>query len=85
MPGLINTGMDPMGARAKNAYKTAVGASIDATEGEETRGPAGYQGVTTGPKGPGSDKSAFIAEQVRRGKDQATAQRMADQIFGVGR
>ena len=73
---------DPMGMAQKNAYKQAVGASIDASEAPEQRGPAGYQGVTTGPKGPGSSKSGFIADQVRRGKDRATAQRMADQIFG---
>ena len=81
--GLLDSKMDPMGVGAKNAYKQAVGASIDASESQEQeRGPAGYQGVTTGPKGPGASKSAFIAEQLRRGKDQATAQRMADQIFG---
>ena len=82
MAGLLTTGIDPMGIAQKNAYKEAVGASIDASEPQEQRGPAGYQGVGTGPKGPGSSKSAFIADQLRRGKDQATAQRMADQIFG---
>jgi hypothetical protein len=82
MPGILTTGMDPMGMAQKNAYRLATGASIDASEKAEDRGPAGYQGVTAGPKGPGVDKSAFIADQLRRGKDQATAKRMADQIFG---
>jgi hypothetical protein len=83
--GLIDSNMDAMGIAQKNAYKTATGASIDASEKPEERGPAGYQGVTTGPKGPGVDKAAFIADQLRRGKDQASAQRMADQIFGVAK
>lgn len=85
MPGIVSTGMDPMGMREKNAYTKAVGATLDATEPSDQRGPAGYQGVTTGPKGPGTSKAAFIAEQIAKGKDAATAQRMADQIFGAGR
>lgn len=73
---------DPMGMAQKNAYRDAIGASIDASEQPQQRGPAGYQGVTTGPKGPGNNKDAFIREQLGKGKDRATAQRMADQIFG---
>jgi hypothetical protein len=86
MAGLIE-GMlrrkEGMGIRDRNAYKEAVGASIDASEptAEPERVP-GYQGVTAGPKGPGSSKAGFIAEQIRKGKDEATARRMADQIFG---
>jgi hypothetical protein len=83
-PMHINRGhnSDPMGLADKTEYKNATGASIDATETPAPRGPASYQGVTTGPKGPGRSKSEFIEEQVRRGKDRATAQRMGDQIFG---
>jgi hypothetical protein len=84
MAGLIE-GMlrrkEGMGIRDRNAYKDAVGASIDASE-EAPEVERSSQGVTAGPKGPGSSKAGFIAEQIRRGKDEATARRMADQIFG---
>jgi len=70
-----------LGMRDRNAYKDAVGASIDASEDEPVT-ERSNQGVTTGPKGPGSSKAGFIAEQLRKGKDEATAKRMAEQIFG---
>jgi hypothetical protein len=89
VPGLIN---DAMGMAQKKAYKDAVGASVDADELDQNTLDninassdainRSYQGVTTGPTGPGTNKSAFIAEQLKKGKDQATAKRMADQIFG---
>jgi hypothetical protein len=85
MPGIVTQRMDPMGMAQKNAYREAIGASIDASELRGSpRGPEGYQGVTTGPKGPGPSKAAFIAEQISKGKSAATAQMMADQIYGVG-
>lgn len=71
--------MEGMGIKDRNAYKEATGASIDASEMPEERAD---QGVTKGPQGPGAVKAAFMAEQLRKGKDQATAQRMADQIYG---
>ncbi len=70
---------DLMGLKQKKIYEEATGASIDDSE---TPQPTTSQGVTTGPKGPGPSKPGFIAEQLKRGKDQATAQRMADQIYG---
>jgi len=83
-PEHLNRGhnTDPMGFKQKEAYKEATGGSIDDSEVKEQRGPSGYQGVTTGPKGPGSSKSGFISEQIKKGKDETTAKRMADQIFG---
>ena len=80
--GLLDSKMDPMGMAAKNAYKQAIGTSIDASEPNEQRGPVGYQGVTAGPKGPGTSKAAFIADELAKGKDEPTTRRMADQIFG---
>lgn len=83
MPGLV---ADAMGIAQKNAYKAATGASIDASDQPEARGPAGYQGVTTGPAGPGPRKSAFIEAETKKGQhDPATIKRMADQIFGPDR
>jgi hypothetical protein len=89
---LVGPSSDPMGMAQKKAYKDAVGASVDADELDQNTLDninassdainRSYQGVTTGPKGPGTSKAAFIAEQLKKGKDQATAKRMADQIFG---
>ena len=73
---------DLMGQRQKKIYEESTGASIDDSEVKPQRGPEGYQGVTTGPKGPGNSKSGFITEQIKKGKDQETARRMADQIYG---
>lgn len=93
MAGLLSRAMEGMGIRDRNAYKDATGATIDDTEEMDPETLAhinasreaierSYQGVTKGPQGPGASKAGFIAEQLRKGKDQTTAQRMADQIYG---